>query len=162
MGLDMYLEARKEVYVSDFTDESAGKIKCQLPEELKMFEELWHKTLTHIENYTISYWRKANHIHKWFVDNCGDGKDECQDMYVSKEDLEKLLEACSEVLADHSKAKQLLPTCSGFFFGGTEYDDYYFDDVKYTKEVCEKAIQFLEEREKAEDYLWSIHYQASW
>lgn len=162
MGLDMYLEARKEVYVSDFTDESAGKIKCQLPEELKMFEELWHKTLTHIENYTIGYWRKANHIHKWFVDNCGDGEDECQDMYVSKEDLEKLLEACSEVLADHSKAKQLLPTCSGFFFGGTEYDEWYFEETKRTKEICEAAIKFLEEREKAEDYLWSIHYQASW
>lgn len=162
MGLDMYLEARKEVYVGTCLDDSNGQIKCELPPELKMFEDVWHKSITHKEDYTIGYWRKANHIHKWFVDNCGDGVDECQDMYVSKEKLEELLKLCNEVLAEHGDAENKLPTQDGFFFGGTEYDEYYFDDVKYTKEVCEKAIQFLDEREKAKDYLWSIHYQASW
>ena len=83
-------------------------------------------------------------------------------MYVSKEDLENLLKVCNEVLAEPGDAEKKLPTQSGFFFGGTEYDEYYFNEVKYTKEVCEKAIQFLDERTKAEDYLWSIHYQASW
>lgn len=162
MGLDMYLEARKEVYVGTHIDDSNGTIKLELPPELKMFEGAWDNVINTITDYRIGYWRKANHIHKWFVDNCGNGVDECQDMYVSKEDLENLLKVCNEVLAEHGEAENKLPTQDGFFFGGTDYDEYYFDDVKYTKEVCEKAIQFLDEREKAKDYLWSIHYQASW
>lgn len=162
MGLDMYLEARKAVYVGKFIDESNGKAKLELPEELKMFEGSWDSVINFKTDYRIGYWRKANHIHKWFIDNCGGGVDECQDMYVSKEDLENLLKVCNEVLAEHGDAEKKLPTQSGFFFGGTEYDEYYFNEVKYTKEVCEKAIQFLDERTKAKDYLWSIHYQASW
>ena len=91
MGLDMYLEARKEIFVGNYFDESNGTIKCELPKELEMFNDCWHNALTHSESYTIGYWRKANHIHKWFVDNCGDGVDECQDMRVSKEDIESML-----------------------------------------------------------------------
>ena len=26
----------------------------------------------------VAYWRKANAIHSWFVENCQDGVDECQ------------------------------------------------------------------------------------
>ena len=166
MGLDMYIYARKNCFVSSWIDESKGQIKCELPKELDAFKDLDEvKNSLSINfniDYKIGYWRKANHIHKWFVDNCGDGVDECQDMYVSKEDLENLLKVCNEVLAEHGDAEKKLPTQSGFFFGGTEYDEYYFNEVKYTKEVCEKAIQFLDERTKAKDYLWSIHYQASW
>ena len=33
-------------------------------------------------------------------------------------------------MADNSKAEELLPTCSGFFFGSTDYDEYYFEDLK--------------------------------
>ena len=29
------------------------------------------------------YWRKANHIHKWIVDNLQDGKDDCQEHSVA-------------------------------------------------------------------------------
>ena len=45
----------------------------------------------------VAYWRKANAIHKWFVDNCGDGIDECQTMEVSKEKLEELLDTAQKV-----------------------------------------------------------------
>lgn len=162
MGLDMYLEARKEVYVGTHIDDSNGTIKLELPEELKMFNDIWDKTINVKTDYQIGYWRKANHIHNWFVEHCGGGVDECQDMYVSKENLEELLKACEDVLAEHGDAENKLPTQDGFFFGGTDYDEWYFDETKRTKEICEKAIQFLEEREKAKDYLWSIHYQASW
>lgn len=164
MGLDMYLTARKDVYVGKHIDESKGKIKCELPKELKMFEDVWHENLNVTTSYTIGYWRKANAIHKWFVDNCGGGEDNCQDMYISKEDIENLLEVCKEVLAEHGDAENKLPTQDGFFFGGTEYDEYYFDDLEYTRKVCEATLKFLEEKKKDKDegYLWEIHYQASW
>lgn len=43
---------------------------------------------------SVGYWRKANQIHKWFVDNVQDGNDDCKSYYVSTEDLEKLLNIC--------------------------------------------------------------------
>lgn len=46
---------------------------------------------------SVGYWRKANQIHKWFVDNVQDGNDDCKPYYVSTEDLEKLLNICKEV-----------------------------------------------------------------
>ena len=49
---------------------------------------------------------------------------------VKKADCEELLDRCNKVLGDHSLADYLLPTKDGFFFGGTAYDEWYFDDVK--------------------------------
>ena len=46
----------------------------------------------------IAYWRKANMIHKWFVDNVQDGEDDCREYYVSREQLALLVETCKEVL----------------------------------------------------------------
>ena len=37
-------------------------------------------------------------------------------------------------------ASKLLPTQRGFFFGSTEYDEYYIEDLKHTKEVLEKVL----------------------
>ena len=119
MGLDMFLYAK--VYVGEeyehrkvtgtvevFAD--GKKIDCGL------------NSLTHLV-YSAAYWRKANHIHKWFVDNVQEGRDECQESYVSRETLEELIQLCKKVL--RNKTVDLLPTSSGFFFGSTEYDEYY-------------------------------------
>lgn len=166
MGLDMYIYARKNCFVSSWIDESKGQIKCELPKELDAFKDLDEvKNSLSIDfnvDYKIGYWRKANHIHKWFVDNCADGRDECQIIWLDKADLEKLRNVCAEVMQDHSKAEQLLPTCDGFFFGGTEYDEYYFNDIDKAMKILDACIKFLEEKEKAEDYSWRLYYQASW
>jgi len=39
----------------------------------------------------IGYWRKANAIHNWFVQNVQKGKDDCRAYSVSTDDLRKLL-----------------------------------------------------------------------
>lgn len=46
----------------------------------------------------IGYWRKANHIHGWFVDNVQNGEDDCQEHLVSREDLQKLQKSVEAVL----------------------------------------------------------------
>jgi hypothetical protein len=103
----------------------------------------------------VVYWRKANAIHKWFVDNCQDGIDECQDTYVEKESLEELLDLCKQVKKDNKLAPTLLPATSGSFFGGTDYDEWYFDAINHTI----KAISAL----LAEDISQaSIYYHSSW
>lgn len=43
-------------------------------------------------------WRKANHIHAWFVDNVQDDRDDCKTYYVSWEKLRELLTVCENVM----------------------------------------------------------------
>ena len=47
----------------------------------------------------VAYWRKANSVHKWFVDHVQNGEDDC-DFHneVTKKDLEELREACRKIL----------------------------------------------------------------
>lgn len=52
--------------------------------------------LSYIEE-SVCYWRKANQIHKWFVDNVQNGIDDCRSYDVGLEDLRKLLSLCKEV-----------------------------------------------------------------
>jgi len=72
----------------------------------------------------IGYWRKANAIHKWFVDNCQEGVDDCREAYVSSQQLISLKDICKEIIQTKGKNKQKdlvlnkLPPQSGFFFGG--------------------------------------------
>ena len=107
------------------------------------------------------YWRKANQIHKWFVDNVQNGVDNCGDYYVSTKNLQELLDVCKEVKANPDKAPELLPTQEGFFFGGTEYDEWYFKDIDYTIEQLSKILE--EEKQLNEDGFYSdFEYQSSW
>jgi hypothetical protein len=53
----------------------------------------------------------------------------------------------------------LLPTRSGFFFGGTEYDEYYMNSIKYTINILEEVLSEVDER----GYLHGeIYYTSSW
>jgi hypothetical protein len=52
--------------------------------------------------------------------------------------------------------EKLLPTQSGFFFGSTEIDEYYWHDLRRTLDILNKAIELEEEHD------CSISYQASW
>jgi len=79
-----------------------------------------------------AYWRKANQIHNWFIKNVQDGKDDCGEYEVSYEKLMELKNTC--LLAIETKNHNLLPPLSGFFFGNTDTDDYYWDDIRETIE----------------------------
>jgi hypothetical protein len=148
MGLDMYLT--KRIYIGadyDF-NKITGNIELFRDGE-KINIDL--NKVSYIEE-SVGYWRKANAIHKWFVDNVQDGKDECQEVYVDQDQLKELLNLVNQVLENHKLVKKLLPTQSGFFFGDTEYGQYYFDDLKYTKELLESIVDSDE----------SFYYSSSW
>ena len=101
-----------------------------------------------------AYWRKANQIHKWFVDNVQKGEDDCGEYYVSHEKLKELLTTCRQAL--FHKDPSLLPPQAGFFFGNTDIDEYYWGDVKHTIKQLDKLIN-LDEFDKL-----SFYYQSSW
>lgn len=104
---------------------------------------------------TIFYWRKANAIHRWFVENCQGGVDECQESVVHPELLADLISKCEEITLDHSKT-DLLETQGGFFFGSTDYDEWYFEDIKATAVGLKAAVEIA--MPKATHFI----YQSSW
>ena len=110
----------------------------------------------------VAYWRKFNALHGWFINNCGGGVDECQDISVDEEKLKELLETLKEVSSNSTKADELLPPTQGFFFGSDEVDEYYKEEVNSTIKIIE---DLLEENEQSKEYgLYSgdFEYRASW
>lgn len=141
MGLDMYLNAKHFYWHNDE--------KPKLPEIPDGYE------LEEIQ-VQAAYWRKANQIHDWFVTEVQGGEDDCGSYFVSRDQLRTLRDLCKEVLEDKSKAAELLPTKSGFFFGGTEYDEWYFKDLEATVEQIDKVIEAFPEPK------WYFEYRSSW
>ena len=105
----------------------------------------------------VAYWRKANHIHNWFVENIGGGVDECQEMSLTRDELTELLKVCVIVQQDHEQAPHLLPPREGFFFGGYELDSYYFAEITRTVIALKATLDAA-----AEDAWPSWTYRASW
>lgn len=114
------------------------------------------KRRTNNEEYEeIAYWRKANQIREWFNSYLENGVENCEHTLVSKEDLEQLLEDCKKVLEDHTLAEDLLPTSSGFFFGSTDYDDEYFEELEETVKMLEQILKETDfENEDIYYYEW--------
>lgn len=106
----------------------------------------------------IGCFRKVNFLVKYFKD-LGFNVENQTPFCISKEDAEVLLSRCNQVLKDHSLASELLPTMSGFFFGSTEYDKYYFEDVKEVRDYIKNALlPKFEELESEEDIFFETCY----
>jgi hypothetical protein len=105
----------------------------------------------------VGYWRKANQVHQWFVDNVQEGEDNCAQYYVSRDQLQELLSVCREVLTskDEEVAKDLLPPSVGFFFGSYEISEWYWEQIDDTIKQLEKVLS-----EVPAD--WDLYYDSSW
>lgn len=187
MGLDMYLTARNSVCGAEFVkpEEKAIHDVCAKGAELLGLG----KACDNLDLITISrevgYWRKANAIHNWFVVNAGNNEDDCQQVYVGRDQLSELRDICQQiidgcllvdgrvhngtqyspgaveeiyeddkVMTNTALAEELLPASSGFFFGGTDYDEYYMSKIVSTVAILDKALAMPEGV--------SFYYQASW
>lgn len=139
MGLDMYLTAER--YLGPYSAEGSEEIRLEIYRLLG----IEGFTTGNVNGITINaeaaYWRKANAIHKWFVDNVQAGEDDCGTYDVNRVDLKTLLRACEQVLAVPSLAPELLPVQEGFFFGPCEYDDWYTENAQYTVAQLTKVIE---------------------
>lgn len=156
MGLDMYLTKKTYVGGNYEFNKVEGNVKLnvrgnELPVRLDR--------LTYVIE-DVGYWRKANQIHKWFVDNVQGGVDDCSKYEVDVEKLKELLRICKKVKKDHSLAEKLLPTQEGFFFGGTSYDEYYFYDIDTTIQILTPLLKEL--KAQPETIFSYIEYQSSW
>jgi len=166
MGLDMYLH--RKTYVKNWDHmgaEELHQISVKLNKQKHPYID--KKKICYIEE-EVGYWRKANCIHKWFVDNCQDGVDDCKEYSVSIEEIRELLDICKQINEDHSKASTLLPPQSGFFFGSTSIDDWYFRDIENTIKILEPLValddKMAKDREAGIPICdWPYYsYQSSW
>lgn len=159
MGLDMYLIKREK--------REKGK-------------DLWD-----FDNELI-YWRKANQVHKFFCDNGKEIEPQCSyrvlksdleellkrcikilevvkvekgtiqnGYHIENGELIPILEEGEYITNQYDIAK-ILPTCRGFFFGSTDYDQWYLKDIEYTKEELEKVIPTIDFDNE------DVFYLASW
>lgn len=91
------------------------------------------------EGGRCAYFRKANFIYAYF-DHLIDRNTEC--CIIDKDEIESLFDACGLVLERRNEdgfAEQVLPTCDGFFFGSTDYDEWYYDKV----ESCYEQMKII-------------------
>jgi hypothetical protein len=174
MGLDMYLEKcdRRAWGFKDLDIDEVKENKPALYNEIKPYLHERGK-YCHWESIfeEVGYWRKANAVHKWFVENVQNDVDDCSYYEVSKEKLEELLGICKtiqskcqmtkgyikngerfedgmwcpimeegEYIANPEIAEELLPTQGGFFFGSTNYDQWYMEDIISTIDILTKAL----------------------
>ena len=135
MGLDMYLD--KHQCCGRNGNKSSRK---------NMGESVRGETCNAI------YWRKVNWIHGWFVNNVQNGVDDCGTYDVSIEQLKELARVVKDALK--TKDATLLQPVSGFIFGSSEVDKYYWAEMRRTAKELARVIN--------EDGLCRFTYHASW
>lgn len=131
MGLDMCLYKAKKTI--DKT--------CNDFEDLEDLEE-------------VAYWRKFNALHNWFVTNVQIGIDDCNMHEVTKYHVEDLLYTLMNTKQDQDPSH--FEPVEGFFFGSTEIDEYYWEQVENTLDKMRGLLN---------DFDWEnerLFYCSSW
>lgn len=138
---------------------------------LDMFLYKRNKNSKGDEREEICYWRKANAILNWFDHNLnevknqnveenenGFGREGVQNTTyyrVSKEECEKLLSDCKNLLANRKDIPNDLQPTSGFFFGNYEINDWYWDDIQDTVKMLEESLPNIDwDNDIVEFYIW--------
>ena len=108
------------------------------------------------------YWRKANSVHAWFVDNCQNGIDECQySDPISYEQLAHLVALAKEDITNIASGQVTnlqLPPRSGSFFGSTEVGEWLIEDLKHTVQRIEEVVRIAIEHPAPIQF----RYHSSW
>ena len=109
----------------------------------------------------FAYFRKVNFLVE-FMNKFGEVEN-CEPFEISKEICQELLDNCETILKEKDEnqkemlARKLLPTTSGFFFGSTDYDEWYYRDVKEVRDAMKQIIEefdALAEDEYIYFYIW--------
>ena len=182
MGLDMYLS--KKTYVKQW-DFKKPEEQFQVTVKLggKKFDGVKPERISYVTE-ELMYWRKANQIHGWFVNNGSEILEEVS-YRLTFEDLQNLLDTCKQVLDILNKSEKkviqvrsgwsggeeiysdvevfdcedevsdLLPPTQGFFYGSDELGEWYKESILETVEFLERGLPKCTEYDEFE-------YYASW
>jgi hypothetical protein len=110
MGLDMYLEGRT------FNWKREKETRDGFPVKGVMLE--------------LGYWRKHPNLHGYIVQQFAGGKDECQEIELSEDQIRQTISAVKN---------KRLPHTEGFFFGQSDGSE-----DEETIKILERALHWLE------------------
>ncbi len=110
-------------------------------------------------------WRKMNAIHGWMVKHVMDGIDENEgkSYWISYSNLLDFYDQL--VKARLTRDATIFPPTKGFFFGGAEVDEYYWEELLWTIEQLQDTITEMKEAIKTDElinYEYSFWYESSW
>lgn len=116
----------------------------------------------------VGYWRKANQIHNWFVENVQDGIDDCSyHNEVTKEILEELLDICQRVLDGCELVKTAAEIAKLdhihvlIYIGREVYWDVGDNGISYQRAICllRRCVETIDEHhELCSDVLEDLYY----
>lgn len=155
MGLDMYLKASRYIGGWHHEKQAERDLYAEILEKLGLKPQDPDGAPALTVSVNVAYWRKSNQIHGWFVANVQDGVDECEEAYVEREKLVELRDLCKRAVEE--KNARLLPPTPGFFFGGTDIDDWYWEDLKLTVKQLDAVLNNPVFNEG-----WNFYYRSSW
>ena len=188
MGLDMYLS--KKTYVKRWEHQSdETKFEVTVKKGGVTYPSIKSERVSYITE-EIMYWRKANQIHGWFVNNC---HELTQDVLYSVhyEQLKELYDTCKNVLDILTKSPKKKVEVVAGWKNGEEYteeievsdlskaDEEYIMDLlpptqgfffgsyeigNWYKEQIEETVKMLEEEINSgtDEYGSEYEYYASW
>ena len=161
----MYLSARKHINKIDWNkldhNSDAKYSEATEPQWTDVVNAAGVATLVDLESIygvdvsvNVAYWRKVNSVHGWFVENVQRGEDDCGEYYVSHDKLKQLVNDCR--LAITNKDPSIMPPQEGFFFGGTDVDEWYWHGLMDTIDQLQPII------DRPDFERLSFYYQSSW
>jgi len=77
-------------------------------------------------------WYKDYHIFDWFIKHCEASYE--SEVRIEPNDLKRLRDECSQILANNELAETLIPEGHG------DYDDWYYDNIKMTHDELDKIL----------------------
>ena len=173
MGLDIYFHRAKREGRRDIEkklDEADKKLEACEAELAKKYGENWadnasdedlskcheiHDEISdlcdELRGEEVGYFRKVNFLMSFFG---YEGNCEFQEIPLGR--VRDLVHACDIVLRDKtSESSELnLPTQSGFFYGDTEYDEWYYENVLQVKEWAEDLLNNFGDEDKFVLLMW--------
>lgn len=152
MGLDVYVEVsnRKD------REEIVAKNKEICERNDKAYEEKGedakYEQTVDIPTTQDYYFRKFNALVNWVRHNVGNVEN-CEPMELSKNDIEALQATLNDLTPEN--CDQEFPTCTGFFFGSQDYDEWYWQDVEKAKQMCQEILKQTDwENEVVTFFIW--------
>ena len=161
MGLDQTFYKCKVTKWKAYKEQLEAYEKVQTDEKEDTFEHPGRN----FDPEEIGYFRKVNFLMREFA-----YYGNCEYKEISRDELERLRKKCErlagfqpretpegeEVYSDEARqlASELLPTCSGFFFGSTDYDDVYFQNIHEVLEWVTGVLNALGNDDVVLIYCW--------
>jgi hypothetical protein len=183
MGLDMYLQARRSAYNGTHVKDPEAAILIEAADKLGFPAEREHGyTLTVDIGYwrkanAIHQWfvdrcadgtddckpvyvgreqlQELRDICQKIIDECPLVEGTVNTGYSIEDGKKVPIVEAGKVMANAELAAELLPTARGFFFGSTDYDQWYQSDLAETVEILDRAIAL-------DPAHFDIAYRASW